>query len=156
MSTRRTHPQDNGLQAVARVRSVRERDSRIGLRQALVATEEREAGARRAQARVDDAPVFVHGSAQDFHVRRTTLVALAAEARRSQELAAASRANTEEARRRWQHDRGRLRAVELLLERRAEARRAEAMRRESLELDDVAGRMWLRRRQQATEGGDAA
>ena len=33
--TRRTHPADRGLAAVARVREVRERDSRLGLVDAL-------------------------------------------------------------------------------------------------------------------------
>ncbi len=40
---------------------------------------------------------------------------------------------------RWQHDRSRLRAVELLAERRAERLRAERMRAEVRDLDEVAG-----------------
>lgn len=44
----------------------------------------------------------------------------------------------------WVQDRTRLKAVELLLERRAEERRAEAVRREDRELDDVSARLWSR------------
>lgn len=147
---------DPALNAVARVRGVRERDSRIGLQQALLATERRENDAAQAQVRLDAAPAFVHGTSRDFHAQRTALAAMAAQVRRMQELAEASRANTEEARRRWQHDRSRLRAVESLLERRAEVRRAEATRRENQELDDIAGRMWLRRRSTDPTSGGAA
>ncbi len=154
MSVKNTH--DAGLRAVARVRGVRERDSRLGLQQALVVTGQREAEAVRAQARLDGAPAFMQGSAADFHVQRSALAALAAQVRRSRELAEASRGTTDEAQRRWQHDRSRLRAVELLLDRRAEARRAEATRCENHELDDIAGRLWLRRRATSAEAGDAA
>jgi flagellar protein FliJ len=146
MSTTGNGTHDPGLRAVARVRGVRERDSRIGLQQAIVATEQREDEAAAAQDRLQREPAFVRGTTADFHLQRTALAALAVQARRSLELAEASRANTEEARRRWRSDRSRQRAVESLLERRAEARRHEATRRENHELDDIAARMWLRRR----------
>jgi len=153
-------PQDPGLRAVARVRGVREQDSRLGLRQAVALTAQREAEAAQARQRLDRAPAFEQGSSAQFHAQRTALAALAAQARRTREAAEASRATTDEARRRWQHDRSRLRAVESLLERRAEARRAEATRRENHELDDVAARLWLRRRRgqhsAGPYGGDAA
>ncbi|HEX2174456.1 MAG TPA: flagellar FliJ family protein [Nocardioidaceae bacterium] len=154
MTAHKSH--DLGLRAVARVRGVRERDSRIGLQQALVATQQREDEAAQAQARLDRSPAFVQGSSADFYAQRAALAALAAQVRRRRELAEASRANTEEAQRRWQHDRSRLRAVELLLDRRLEARRAEATRRENHELDDIAAQRWLRRRHSAPDGGDAA
>src|SRR5262245_33722069 len=116
-------PHDTGLRAVARVRGVREQDSRLGLRQALAVTAQREAEATQAQQRLDRAPAFERGSSAQFHAQRTALAAMAAQVRRTDEAAEASRATTEEARRRWQHDRTRLRAVETLLERRADARR---------------------------------
>ncbi len=149
-------PHDTGLRAVARVRGVREHDSRLGLQQALTLTARREADADAAQSRLDQAPLFGVGTSADFHAQRTAVAALAAQARRTRELAQASRNSTGEARRRWQHDRSRLRAVEALLERRAQARRVEAVRRENHELDDVAARLWLRRRGSVPQGGDAA
>jgi flagellar protein FliJ len=147
---------DAGLKAVARVRGVRERDSRIGLQQALAITAGRENAQDAAQRRLDEAPAFVHGSSTDYHAQRAALAALAAAVRRTEELAASSRTASEEARWRWQRDRSRLRAVESLLERRAEARRADVLRREGHELDDIAGRLWLRRRNTTTDPGDAA
>jgi flagellar protein FliJ len=151
-----TASHDPGLRAVARVRGVRERDSRLGLQHALTLTAQRESQAALAQTRLDDAEDFREGTSAQFHARRTALAALAAYAQRARELAEASRTSTEEAQRRWQRDRSRLRAVESLLQRRAEARNAEAVRRESHELDDVATRLWLRRRGSGPEGGDAA
>lgn len=154
------HSHDPGLGAVARVRGVRERDSRIGLQQAIRVTAQREADAVQAQAQLDGAAPFVQGTSAQFHAQRAALAALAAQVQRSLDLAAASRATTDEARRRWQHDRTRLRAVESLLDRRAEARRAEATRKDNAELDDIAGRLWLRQRSAAETGapagGDAA
>lgn len=155
MSGRR-HRDDAGLSAVERVRGVRERDSRIGLQQASAITEQRETDAAQAQQRLDDEPLFQSGTTIDFHSRRTALAALAAQVQRSREAAEASRATTEEARRRWQRDRSRLRAVQTLLDRRADARRAEATRKENHELDDVAGRMWLRRQLTEPPNGGAA
>jgi flagellar export protein FliJ len=146
---------DPGLRAVARVRDVRERDSRLGLQQAIAVTAQREAEAAQAQQRLKHAPAFTQGSSADFHAQRAALAALAAQVRRSRELAEASRGSTDEARRRWQRDRSRLRAVERLLERRGEARRAEAVRQEIHELDDIAARLWLRRHT-GPDGGDAA
>ena len=101
------HSHDPGLHAVARVRGVRERDSRIGLQQALRVTAQREADAVQAQAQLDGAAPFVQGTSAQFHAQRAALAALAAQVQRSLDLAAASRATTDEARRRWQHDRTR-------------------------------------------------
>lgn len=137
---------DPGLHAVARVREVRERDSRLGLQQALTLTQERERAAAAAQHDLTARAAFTHGPTPTYLASRHALAAMAARAQELAGLAAASRTSTEEARRRWQQDRTRLRAVESLLERRAEERRVEADRRESRELDDVAGRLWLRGR----------
>lgn len=144
--------QDAGLQAVARVRNVRETDSRIGLRTAWQET-------RAAQHRVDDlrgqlekADDFSTGSAASFLTLRNSLqvlgdVLIAAESERD-----SSQLISDTAYARWQLDRTRLAAVENLLERRAAARRAEADRQEARELDDIATQRWLR--EQARPGGD--
>ncbi len=138
-------PHDRGLRAVSRVRDVRERDSRLGLQQAL-----REQAA--LQNRLDELQdamrahgSFVSGDMHQFVALQQSLAVLreaAAEARHDLEGAAVISAS---ARSHWHHDKTRLSAVEGLLERRADERAAEAQTREAHELDDVAGRLWLRR-----------
>ncbi|WP_122818411.1 flagellar FliJ family protein [Nocardioides pantholopis] len=145
---------DRGLRAVARVREVRERDSRIGLQGALGEQREREAAADRladglaAQAGESGGSGGSGGSLVDgatYLAQRTMLQALAgavsaarSEAESAAVLSAAATAH-------WQADHARLSAVEGLLESRADQRRAEAARHEAKEQDDAAGRQWLRR-----------
>ena len=140
------HP-DAGMRAVARVRGVRERDSRLGLRRAVA--DEREAWRRvaaveerLASARATD------GHLASFLAVRAAGAALAHEARLARESADTAHTVAESAREYWQRDKTRLSAVELLLERRAEARRAERVRREVAELDDLASVRWTRRRRE--------
>lgn len=135
---------DAGLRAVARVRNVRETDSRIGLRTAWQES-------RAAQHRVDElrgqleqANGFSTGSAASFLALRQSLqilgdVLIAAEHDRD-----ASQLISDTAYAHWQRDRTRLAAVENLLERRADARRTEVARKEARELDDIAAQRWLR------------
>ena len=135
---------DAGLSAVARVRSVRETDSRIGLQPAL-------GEQRAAQARVDElrtrlnaADSFAAGSAGSFVSLRHSLevlgsVLITAEAERNQ-----ASTISEAALSRWHQDKARLAAIEMLLERRADARREEANRREARDLDDISVQRWLR------------
>jgi flagellar export protein FliJ len=135
---------DRGLRAVRRVREARERDSRIGLQQALAETRLRETEAAAARARLADAPVFGHGTAAEF-VGHTLLVhALAESVVRKDEEVRRSTVVAEEARRRWGLDRQAVRTAELLLERRAEERRRERARREAADLDELATQGWLR------------
>lgn len=142
----RVGDQDRALRAVRRVRDVREQDSRFGLSVALRSVQDREAEVETARDRVEHSPHFDTGSVADFqgHVDRIAgLVRLHSQATAR---AAASRTVADEARRRWQHDRQRVRVVDLLLERRA-AERAEARaRREQAQLDDLATQTWLRNR----------
>jgi len=139
---------DAGLLAVARVRRVRETDSRIGLQTAL-------AEQRDAQKRVDDlrrrlaaANQFAAGPAVDFVALRASLEALGMvliaavdELDQARTISAASLVA-------WQGDRAKLAAIEGLLERRADARRTEVARSEARELDDLATQGWLRRRRE--------
>lgn len=136
---------DAALNAVRRVRAVRENDSRIGLQRALAESRDRAGLAAEADERVRTAAPFDAGAVTDFHVHVARGAALAdarAEAQRSAELAERVAA---EATRRWQHDRTEVRVAELLLERRAAERAAEAERRTQAELDDLAAVGWLRR-----------
>jgi flagellar export protein FliJ len=146
MSARTASSPDAGMLAVARVRGVREQDSRIGLRQALHEQRAHEARADELRHRLDSAGTFGSGSSGLFLALRASLDALGGSLRAAEEQAAASRTVSESAYAHWQHDKARLAAVEVLLERRAEARRAEAARREARELDEMSVHAWQRRR----------
>lgn len=141
-----TAPQDDrGLTAVRRVRAAREQDSRIGLQHALMTRLQRRAVADAARNRLAQAPVFDRGDLQAFRGHRALVAGIAAAYAESEQRAQSSDTVAAEAQRRWQQDQTAVRAVELLLERRAEERRLERQRRETRDLDDLAGQAWLRR-----------
>ena len=148
METRRS-PQDAGMLAVARVRGVREQDSRIGLQQALGEQRAHEQQVAELRSRLDGSSGFSSGSAGAFLVLRASLDALGSAIRDAEEETAASRRISEAAYERWQVDRARLAAVEALIERRAAARRAEAARREARDLDEISVQLWQRREAEA-------
>jgi flagellar export protein FliJ len=145
MSARGTSPHDAGMRAVARVRSVREQDSRIGLQQALREQRLHEGRAAELRHRIETAGSFATGSAASFLALRASLDALGEVLRAAEEESAASRTISEAAYGRWQQDKTRLSAVEVLLERRVAVRRAEAARREARDLDEISVRLWQRR-----------
>lgn len=140
MSTRT----DSHLRVVARVRSVRERDSRIGLVTAL--TEERAAAARvdTLKEGLTSVPPHTVGDLASFSYRQHQVdsIGQALMAARSAQQAAAVVAVS--ARQHWESDRTRLAAVEALIERREAARRRELQRREARDMDEVAGELWRR------------
>ena len=138
---------DRALNAVRRVREARERDSRYGLARALSERSRREEIAAQAAARLAEAASVQDGGVTDFLAqvdRGAWLAEDLAAARRSADQAVTVAA---EAGHRWQRDRAAARVVELLLERHAEQRRAEQARAEAREVDDIAGRAWLRSRE---------
>ncbi|WP_110180321.1 flagellar FliJ family protein [Nocardioides solisilvae] len=135
---------DRGMRAVERVRSVRERDSRLGLQAAAVERDRQQDRLTELQERLAGAPAWGVGETWSYLAERTALLSLGdASSRAEQELAAAQRI-AEAAHAHWSQDRTRLAAVENLLERRAEARRVERARREARELDDIAAQLWSR------------
>jgi flagellar export protein FliJ len=142
----RVHPDDRGLEAVRRVRTAREADSRTGLQLALAESRSLTDRAARAQQQVADAPGFAAGAAGDFLAHRRHLEALAERRRVAAAEAEAAARLAEEARGRWLADRTRVRVTDLLLERRADLRSQERARREAADLDDLAATGWLRRR----------
>lgn len=145
-NARRRHVDDAGLDAVARVRDVREQDSRTGLQQANSELAEAAARVAEAEESVRRASEIAPGAEADSWVAaRATLLALSSRSMKAREGAAMSRTVAEAALARWQSDRARLEAVELLLERRATERRAQAARAEARELDDLATQRHLRR-----------
>jgi flagellar protein FliJ len=130
---------DRGMHAVLRVRGVRERDSRVTLVHALDAVRHHEHEAARLQQALDEAANPTEGTAADFVVSRHLLAGMAAAVRDAEQRLAAARSAAAEAHQRWQADKAKVRAVELLLEERA-ARRADDRRRaEVREVDDVVG-----------------
>ncbi len=138
--------QDRGLQAVTRVRGVREQDSKLGLQQATKTVRERVCDQQQREDALAAAPPFSAGSGGDFLVARHALATMASEVSAAADRVAAGQTVAAEALGRWQNDKTRLRAVELLGDRRAARRRAELQRAEDRESDDVAGRRWLRGR----------
>lgn len=151
MSRRRTHPEDRGLAAVARVRSVRETDSRIGLTQVLAeeaAVASRLAGLQNQLVGTVPASLATPGELLAHRTALAHLGELIQETRRELETAAVVSA---EARARWSADRARLAAVEHLLEQRAARRRTEERRKADREADDLAAQRWSR----ADHGGAA-
>ena len=157
---KKVHEDDRGMAAVARVREVREHDSRVGLQQALTAQQVREARLAEAQRQLEQAPPFESGTGAAFLAARATLGALAAAAADARAEVESGATVTEAARQHWVADKSRLTAVEKLLERRADERRAEAARREAARLDEAAGQLWQRaraaERRTADEGGTAS
>jgi flagellar FliJ protein len=143
------HP-DAGMLAVARVRSVRERDSRIGLQQAIDEQRRQERYLAHLGDRLDQALKFDGGSVATFLSVRAGYQALTHEIGTATAGLQSARHITESARDHWRRDKTRLAAVELLLERRAAERRAERRRLEGRDLDDLAAQRWRR-----TNGGAA-
>lgn len=143
-----THAADAGMRAVARVRGVRESDSRVGLQTALRESRSAQTTVDTLRGQIEEASGFATGSAAEFLALRTSLTALGevlltAEGHRDE-----ARTISEAAYARWQQDKARLSAIEMLLERRAADRRAERDRAEARELDDIAAQRWLRNEQE--------
>lgn len=136
--------EDRALQAVTRVRAVRERDSRVGLGHAVRAVQERTDELERRERELAAAPAFTTGPGGAFLADRVALAAMAADAAGAAERLESGRAVAAEALARWQDDRARLRSAELLAQRRAERQRAERQRAERREGDDMATQAWLR------------
>lgn len=144
---------DAGMRAVARVRAVRERDSRLGLQQAISEQQWHEQRLAELGRRLDQALKFDRGTVASFLNVRAGYQALTDEIAAAAAAAQSARHLTESAHEHWQRDKTRLSAVEMLLERRADERRGELRRLEARELDDIAGQRWQRQRR---NGGDAA
>jgi flagellar export protein FliJ len=136
---------DRGLRAVARVRGVREHDSRLGLQLALAEQQALEERVSALSGRLAGLPAALGSTPAEVLVFRAGTAALGAHLRDAREAAASHHAVVEGARARWQADKTRLAAVEHLLERRDAQRRAERAKAEAKELDDLASVRWARR-----------
>ena len=139
-----TERKDAALRAVARVRGVRERDSRVGMVTAIAEEQAAAARVERLEQDLATAPEHTVGDLASFTARRYHVEAVGAAlvAARSAQQSAAVLAVT--ARDHWSTARTRLAAVEALIERREAARRAERLRRENREMDAIAEELWRR------------
>ncbi len=139
-----TNDKDRGMRAVARVREVRERDSRIGLLQAVTNVRTREEQLAELQVALEQAATRDADTLEEFVVSRHLLAAMAVAVREAEQRLDASRTVAVEAHHRWQADKARVRAIEHLLEQRALLRAEEAARAELREVDDIVGRLHAR------------
>ena len=135
---------DRGMRAVERVRGVRERDSRIGLQQALVEQERHRARLVALEDRLASASGWQEGDTWAYLALRGSLTALGEAIGEAGKSLEAATQISRSAHAHWSSDKTRLSAVESLLERRAEARRAEIARVEVRELDDISAQLWIR------------
>jgi flagellar export protein FliJ len=132
------------MRAVARVREVRERDSRIGLLQALTTVRIREEELAALRGALDEAAQRVEGDLDGYAASRRLLTGMAVGVREAEHRLEGSRTVAAEAHARWQADKARVRAIEQLLERRVTRRAEEAARAEVREIDDIVGRLQAR------------
>jgi flagellar FliJ protein len=146
----RVHREDRGLAAVARVRGVRETDSRIGLQHVLAEEAALATRLTGLSATLESAGVDAVSTTSALVAQRTALANVGVLAREARAELASAEVVSAEARTRWGADRARLAAVELLLERRALRRRTEAGRREARDADDLAAQRWSRGRSEDT------
>jgi flagellar FliJ protein len=140
----RVHREDRGLAAVARVREVRESDSRIGLQRVLAEEAALVGRLGSLESSIAAAPVPATTTATELVAARTQLAHVGILVGETRDRVATAEVVTADARARWGADRARLAAVEHLLERRAARRRTESERRAARDADDLAAQRWAR------------
>lgn len=140
----RVHRDDRGLAAVARVRGVRETDSRIGLQHVLAEQAAVTARLAALETGLGAAAVPTTTTPGALLAMRTMLAGTGVLIGEARSAAATAQVVSDEARSRWSADKARLSAVEHLLERRAARRRTEAEREAAREADDLAAQRWMR------------
>jgi flagellar biosynthesis chaperone FliJ len=129
------------MKAVRRVREVRERDSRVGLLHALTAVRDREAHLEELRNALQQAVTRSASTLDEFVVSRQLLATMAIAIGEAEHRLDAARTVAAEAHRRWQADKAGMKAIEHLLDARAQQRADEAARAEVREVDDVVGRL---------------
>ena len=135
---------DRGLRAVARVREVRERDSRLGLLHALGRVRDHEARVESLGRALDAAASRSFGTLVEFTDSRRMLRAMAEALTAAEHDLESSRVVALQAHTRWQADKAAVRAIEHLLDERARLRAEEQVRVENREIDDIVSRLHLR------------
>lgn len=137
-----------GLQAVAKVRSMREQDSRFGLQQAMLEARAHRHRVGELDGRLGDMADAARSNASTFLATRSMMLALGSAVASARQTASLSETLAMGALTHWQHDKVQLRAIELLQERREQEAREEATRREARELDETATQLWRRNHQE--------
>ena len=135
---------DRGLRAVARVREVRERDSRLGLLHALGRVRDQEERVQALGRALDEAASRSFTTLDEFTGARAMLRAMAEALTAAEHDLESARVVALQAHTRWQSDKSAVRAIEHLLDERARARLEEAVRAENREIDDIVSRLHLR------------
>ncbi len=136
----------HSLDAVARVRRVREQDSLAGLHLALREVDSSQRHLEAIEDRLADLAASSVSTPEEFIALRQGLLALgqAVDAARTSLESARNLATSAQSH--WHNDRIRLRTIEMLQERRIAEAQAEHARAQAKVEDEVATQLWRRRR----------
>lgn len=145
------------MRAVARVRDIREKESRRALQHALATQRAHAQHVTDLQDYLVESGSLPFTDATAFTAHRSFLLTTGhalTEAKEHEQVAAEASAQALGA---WQHDKTQINAVEMLIERRVEETRKQAARLEAAQLDEIASAQWARQNTASqTPGGDAA
>ena len=136
----------HSLDAVARVRLVREQDSLAGLQLALQEVDSSRQHLSTIQMRLTELSGQPVSTPEELVALRQGMLALGQAANDAQAALESARTLATSAHSHWQHDRIRLRTIEMLQERRIEQARAESIRADAKGHDEMATQLWARRR----------
>ncbi|WP_027859955.1 flagellar export protein FliJ [Marmoricola sp. URHB0036] len=136
----------HSLDAVERVRRVREQDSLAGLHLALREVESSQQQLTAIENRLADLSSRTVTTPEEFIALRQGLLALGQAVDDARESLEAARNLAVSAQSHWQQDRIRLRTIEMLQERRIAQAQAEHARAQAKVQDEVAGQQWRRQR----------
>jgi flagellar export protein FliJ len=136
----------HSLDAVERVRRVREQDSLAGLHLALREVESSQQQLTAIETRLADLSSRTVTTPEEFIALRQGLLALGQSVDDARESLEAARNLAVSAQSHWQQDRIRLRTIEMLQERRIAQAQAEHARAQAKVQDEVAGQQWRRQR----------
>ena len=136
----------HSLDAVERVRRVREQESLAGLHLALREVESSQEQLTAIESRLADLSTQTVTTPEEFINLRQGLLALGQAVDVARGSLEAARNLAVSAQSHWQQDRIRLRTIEMLQERRIAQAQAEHARAQAKIQDEVAGQQWRRQR----------
>jgi flagellar FliJ protein len=136
----------HSLDAVARVRRVREQDSLAGLHLAGREVDDAQRRLAAIEARLADLSGQQVSTPEELLALRQGLLTLGQAVDAARDSLESARNLALSAQSHWHGDRIRLRTIEMLQERRADEARAEDARAQAKAQDEVATQLWVRRR----------
>jgi flagellar FliJ protein len=136
----------HSLDAVERVRRVREQDSLAGLHLALREVESSQEQLTAIENRLTELSAHTVTTPEEFIALRQGLLALGQSVDIARGSLESARNLAVSAQSHWQQDRIRLRTIEMLQERRIAQAQAEHARAQAKIQDEVAGQQWRRQR----------